>query len=421
MAEKKALYYDCFCGISGDMHLGALLDAGVDPEYLQTELEKLRLDEFTLKIDKTARSGIAGTKADVVVKDYHHHGDGHHGNSHHAHARGYRDIVGIIEASDLERSVKQLSIKIFTSLGEAEAAVHRSSIEDVHFHEVGAVDSIVDIVGAAVCLDFLQPDIIYSSPVQLGGGFVTCAHGKLPVPAPATVELLKNIPVKTGLVEEETTTPTGAAIIASVADFFTEKQAMNIHSVGYGFGTRELTVPNALRVFIGTVPADTAADGGRTAGRYETEENLIIETNIDDMNPEMYGPLLETLLALGAKDVFYTPIIMKKTRPAVTVSVLVREEHQDSIIEALFKETSTFGVRIHSVTKQMLFRQSRSVETPYGEIRVKEGFLDGIRLKGKPEYEDCRHAASEHGVSFAEVYNSVITRILTSKNTNGEK
>lgn len=398
MAEKKALYYDCFCGISGDMHLGALVDAGVDSDYLQSELKKLHLDEFTIKTEKTTKSGIAGTKVDVVVNNPHLEG----GN----HARGYREIVEIIESSDLRRPVKQMSTRILTSLGAAEATVHRISIDDVHFHEVGAVDSIVDIVGAAVCIDYLQPEIICSSPVQVGGGFVTCTHGKLPVPAPATAELLKNIPVKTGLVEEETTTPTGAAIITSVVDTFSEKQAMNIQSIGYGFGTRELPVPNALRVFIGTVPAETGQNNGRI------EENLVIETNIDDMNPELYEPLLETLLDLGAKDVFYTPIIMKKSRPAVTVTVLTDPSREDRIIEALFRETSTFGVRTYPVSKRMLARRSRIIETPYGQIRVKEGYLDGGRIKEKPEYEDCRRAASDHGVSFTEVYNVVIAQIL---------
>jgi uncharacterized protein (TIGR00299 family) protein len=259
----KVLYYDCFCGISGDMNLGALLDLGVDEEYLRQELSKLKLNaEYELQVKKDNKGGISGTRVDVLLKEEihkHKHDHDHHHyqhevhtgvESHHAH-RNLKDIENIIVNSSLSDRVKELSMAIFMKVAEAEAKVHGKSLDEVHFHEVGAVDSIVDIVGAAVCLDYLKVDKIMASPVQLGGGFVKCAHGIIPVPAPATVEILKNIPVKSGIVPFETTTPTGAAILAANVVTFTDKMNLSIEKTGYGIGHRDLEIPNILRVYIG--------------------------------------------------------------------------------------------------------------------------------------------------------------------------
>jgi uncharacterized protein (TIGR00299 family) protein len=254
----KVLYYDCFCGISGDMNLGALLDLGVDEAYVRQELSKLNLDaEFELQVKKAIKSGISGTRVDVVLKQAvhgHHHGDhavdSGHGHTHHAH-RNLRDIENIITSSSLSDIVQNLSMAIFMKIAQAEAKVHGKSLYEVHFHEVGAVDSIVDIVGAALCLDYLKVDKIMASPVQLGGGFVHCAHGIIPIPAPATVEILTDIPVKSGLVPFETTTPTGAAILAANVNVFTGNMNFSIEKIGYGIGHRDLEIPNVLRVYLG--------------------------------------------------------------------------------------------------------------------------------------------------------------------------
>lgn len=252
----KVLYYDCFCGISGDMNLGALIDLGVDKNYLINELSKLNLDsEFEIKIEKSVKNSISGTRVDVILKGHHHEesnsGDNHHVHEQHHHHRNLHDIKNIINSSSLEDSIKKVSMNIFMKVAEAEAVVHNKPIDEVHFHEVGAVDSIIDIVGAAICLDYLKVDKILASPVQVGGGFVKCAHGIIPVPAPATVEILKNIPIKTGIVQFETTTPTGAAILAANVEQFIDKVDFSIEKIGYGIGHRDLEIPNVLRVYLG--------------------------------------------------------------------------------------------------------------------------------------------------------------------------
>lgn len=396
------LYYDCFCGISGDMHLGAMLDLGIDPQQLKDELQKLPLNEYSLEVAKVEKNGIGATSVTVVTETS--PSDGHPAPQHpheqsagHGHAtRGLQDINELIDSSGLSDSVKQLSKRIFLNLARAEAKVHNTEVENIHFHEVGAVDSIIDIVGSAVCLDILDPSFIVCSPVQLGGGFVRSQHGLLPVPAPATAELLKQIPVRTGLVQQETTTPTGAAILATVVDEFSETVAFAPDGIGYGAGKRDLRVPNLLRVFTGKQEHSASE-------QYETARELIVETNIDDMNPEDYEPLMEKLSAAGAKDVFLTPITMKKTRPATMVRVLTNRQYLDEIMTVLFADSSTFGLRVYPVDKYMLRREFRTVSTRYGDIGVKLGIREGKTIKKKLEYEDCRNAAEAHNVPLREV------------------
>lgn len=411
----KVLYYDCFCGISGDMNLGALLDLGVDEAYLRQELSKLNLDaEYELQVEKTNKKGISGTRVNVVLKsvmhdnnhNHHHHhhevqtgieSDNHH--IHHEH-RNLKDIESIIINSSLNERVKKLSLAIFMKVAEAEAKVHGKPLYEVHFHEVGAVDSIIDIVGAAVCLDYLQVDQIMASSVQLGGGFVKCAHGIIPIPAPATVEILKNVPVKSGIVPFETTTPTGAAILAANVSMFTDHMDFSIEKIGYGIGHRELEIPNVLRVYLGFRQRNDIK-----------EEKYILETNIDDMNPELYGYIEEKLFAQGALDVFKTAISMKKGRAATKLSVLVEAKQEEKVLDVIFRETTSIGVRKYRVEKIMLQRDFAKISTEYGEVTIKNSYYQGEKVKYKPEYEDCKRIASEKNIPITKVYQEVQKRM----------
>ncbi|MDQ5986362.1 MAG: Pyridinium-3,5-bisthiocarboxylic acid mononucleotide nickel insertion protein [Syntrophus sp. SKADARSKE-3] len=392
----KILYYDCFSGISGDMNLGAMLDLGVDRDILARELKKLNIGPYDLRITRDSRRGITGTRVEVII-DQEIHDDDH---SH--HGRTFGDIQAMIRGSGLSDAVKKISLDIFSRIAVAEAKVHGRDVSDVHFHEVGAVDSIVDIVGAAVCFDYFKADKIVASHIQVGGGFVKCAHGILPVPAPATVEILKGIPIKSGLVPFETTTPTGAAIVAAMAESFTDAAAFTPEKIGYGIGHRDTEVPNVLRVFLGSMAADEA--GGSDVERTEA---LVIECNMDDMNPEHYGFLMERLFENGAHDVFFTPIVMKKSRPAVTLSVLCDASRRMAVEDCLWRHSSTFGLRAYKVSKAMLRREMEKVSITHGEIDVKHGYLQGKKIKSKPEYEDCRRVAREKGLSLEEVYDIV--------------
>lgn len=390
----KILYYDCFSGISGDMNLGALIDLGVDREYLLKELSKLNLDsEYEIKIQKRNRMGIEGIKVDVILQHKH---DEHH---HHVH-RNLKDIEEIINSSTLNDNVKKMSLSMFIKIAEAEAKVHGKSLYEVHFHEVGATDSIIDIVGAAICIDYLKPDKIMASHVELGGGFVKCAHGLIPVPAPATVEILKGIPIKAGIVSFETTTPTGAAILAANVDEFTDKIDITIEKVGYGVGTRNLEIPNVLRVYLGKEKKTKITDDLK-------DTQYIIETNIDDMNPELYSYVEKKLFAGGALDVYKTPIIMKKGRPAIKLNVLVNEKNKKNIQEIIFKETTSIGIRQYKVEKVVLERDFIEVKTKYGNVTVKNSYYQGKLIKYKPEYEGCQWLAEENNVSIGEIYREI--------------
>ncbi|KPU27271.1 hypothetical protein TR13x_05855 [Caloranaerobacter sp. TR13] len=411
----KILYYDCFSGISGDMNLGAMIDLGVGKEYLINELSKLNLDsEYEIRIRRENKKGIDGTKVDVILKNKHDHSHDHHDHTHshsHSHAhRNLKDIEYIINSSSLNENVKKLSIDMFRKIAQAEAKVHGKSLYEVHFHEVGAVDSIVDIVGAAICIDYLKVDKIMASHVQLGGGFVKCAHGLIPVPAPATVEILKGIPIKSGIAPFETTTPTGAAILAVNVDEFTDEMNFTIEKIGYGIGSRDLKIPNVLRVYIARENEEKKTESNSYIKQY------ILETNIDDMNPEIYSYIEEKLFDKGALDVFKTPIIMKKGRIAVKLSVLVREKDIKAIQEVIFKETTSIGIRKYEVEKIMLERDFSKVSTNYGEVTVKNSYYKGEKIKFKPEYEDCRRLAVENNIPIGEIYKEVYNKIGGASN-----
>ncbi|MEQ8156092.1 MAG: nickel pincer cofactor biosynthesis protein LarC [Clostridiaceae bacterium] len=417
----KILYYDCFCGISGDMNLAALIDLGVPKEYLIEELSKLNLNSaYELKIESSAKLGITGTRVDVILKDKlndkthvseltsHGHDDSHdnsndgnhhdeNNHNHHGHHhRNLKDIEEIINSSGLSDKVKKLALNMFMKVAEAEAKVHGKSLYEIHFHEVGAIDSIVDIAGAAICLDYLNVDKIIASPVQVGGGFVKCAHGLMPVPAPATAEILKNIPISTGIVQFETTTPTGAAILAANVEEFTQKVDFSIEKVAYGIGHSDLEIPNVLRVYL-----------GEKENIQEVKEQYILETNIDDMNPELYGYVEEKLFEAGALDVFKTPVFMKKGRPGIKLSVLTNEKVEKDVLNVIFEETTSIGVRKYKVEKIMLDREFSKVKTEYGDITIKKSYYNGKLVKYKPEYEECRTIAKAKKIPINKVYKAI--------------
>ncbi len=398
----KILYYDCFCGISGDMNLGALIDLGVDRTYLLDKLSLLNLNEkYEIVFKSETKNGIAGTSIDIRFAE-----DQKNFAGLESDFRTFSDIKKIIEESALTAGIKNRSIRMFELLAEAESKVHGISKEQVHFHEVGALDSILDIVGAAVCLDYLQVDRIMSSSVELGGGFVRCAHGLLPVPAPAVAELLKGFPIKKGRVGFETTTPTGAAILVANVQEFADCLEFIIEKIGYGLGKRDSGIPNVLRVYLGTVQQKEQPDP-----LIIQEDQCIIETNLDDMNPELYEIVEERLFRAGALDVFKTPIIMKKGRPAIKLSILTTPEKAFILEKVIFTETSAIGLRKHTVEKRMLPRRTTVINTKYGQVSVKYSFYQGKIIKGKAEYEDCKRLAKENNITLAKVYREVNSQI----------
>ena len=399
----KILYYDCFAGISGDMNLGALIDLGVPATYLDEELSKLNVFGYKLEWGPSVKMGISGTRANVILEHKHTHQEEHHhhGAHSHNHHRNLKDIKEIILSSPLSDFVKTKSMEMFQYIAEAEAKIHSKPVDEIHFHEVGAIDSIVDIVGAAICIEYLKPDKIIGSTVEVGGGFINIAHGTYPVPAPATAEILKGIPVHKGRVDKEATTPTGAAIVKVFVDEFSDDTDFKIDKVAYGIGYHDFSIPNILRVYIGESQGKSNIPG------FETSSAILIECNIDDMNPEQYEYIMEKLFDAGAQDVYMTPIIMKKSRPAIQLSVLCGKQEQNKIKEILLLETTSLGLRYTTVTKSMLPRNIRTVETKYGPVRIKEALLNGKAIKYKAEYDDCAQAAKASGVSLHEIYEEI--------------
>lgn len=391
----KVAYFDCFCGISGDMTLGALVDAGLEASSLERELAKLGLGGYTLQSKKIKKKGISGTKIDFLIDE----GKGPH--------RSLRDIERIIDSSSLGGRVKELSKKVFGLLAQAEAKIHGLGINEVHFHEVGALDSILDIVGSVIGLELLGVERVYSSPVRLGSGTVKAAHGILPVPAPATAELLKGVPSRPIDVEGEVTTPTGAAILATLSSGFGAMPRLTIERIGYGAGTKEFpNLPNLLRVFIG----ESSEYDGRGLEGYDTDTVKLIETNIDDLSPEIYDYLMDRLLECGALDVYLTPIGMKKNRPGTKLSLLAPPERLGELAGIIFRETTTIGLRISDMERLKLRREMAEVETPYGRVRVKISRVgDGATIK--PEYEDCKRIAKDKGIPLRDVYHEVLRRV----------
>jgi len=390
----RVLCYDCFSGISGDMNLGAMIDLGVEISYLKNELEKLNLDGWDLVAEKDQRHGIKGTK--VTVRQLVHK---------HEH-RHLSDIEKIISGSSLSDEVKKLSMEIFMKLATAESIVHGIPVEEVHFHEVGAIDSIIDITGAAVCYNALHVDAVYVSEVELGGGFVNCDHGKLPVPAPATIEIIKGIPVRTGGVDFEATTPTGAAILSVLGTDFCSSDPLKIEKTAYGIGHKDHPdVPNILRVSL----AETISQSG-------TGHNaLLIESNIDDMNPEFYDHISDRLFKAGASDVYYSQIIMKKGRPGVVLSVICEPGSEDHIREIMFTESTTLGIRTYDFRKDTLSREFSKLETIYGDVTIKRSFYKGKEVSVKPEYDECKRIALEQDIPLKEIYNTIISLLMQKK------
>jgi hypothetical protein len=386
----KILFYDCFSGISGDMNLGAMIDLGVGKEFLASELNKLNLKGWELHAEKDQRHGIGGTK--VTVKQTHHE---------HAH-RHLSDIEKIIDDSSLDQKTKDLSLKIFMKVAIAEATVHGIPIAEVHFHEVGAIDSIIDIVGAAICFNALNPDAVFVSTLELGSGFIKCDHGTLPVPAPATAEIIKGIPSKTGGVGFEATTPTGAAIIAALGTHFNPSIAIRIEKTGYGVGHKDNpSVPNLLRVFLGE--AEEPLTG---------HDALLLECNIDDMNPEFFEHISDKLFRAGASDVYISGIIMKKGRPGSKLNVICEPGLERIVKEIIFIESTSVGIRTFSFRKDTLSRTFEVIDTPYGKVTVKRSFFNDKEVSCKPEFEECRKIALEKNLPLKEIYNNIMALIV---------
>jgi uncharacterized protein (TIGR00299 family) protein len=404
MIQGAELYLDCFAGIAGDMTLAALLDLGVPEEVVRAELEKLPIHGWKLERSRVQRGALVGEKIHVLVEhahDDHGHHVHHDGHAEHAHAhRHYSEIRAMLCAS-LSGEVLARALAMFDRVARVEARLHGVPVEEVAFHEVGAIDSIVDIVGVAAALAWIRPSRVTCRRVPLGGGTVKTAHGNLPVPAPATLELLRHAEVEAGG-ETELTTPTGAAVIAATATGFGAMPPLRVLAVGWGAGERQLADrPNLLRIVAGT--PSTAEAQESSAG-----EVVIVEANIDDMNPEWVEPLVESLFAAGALDVWLTPIVMKKGRPALTVSAMGEPAAKEAMARALLVESSTIGVRHRAASRTVLPRRIVEVDTPFGAVPVKLAELDGKVVNAAPEYEACRRLARERGVAVKEVYQAAI-------------
>lgn len=384
----RVAYFDTFSGISGDMTLGALLACGGDEAHLRRELSKLKITGWKLDIASTSKNGIGATDVTVSLTEP----QGHGRHLHH--------IEEILTASDIAPSVKERALKIFTRLAEAEAKIHQTTVERIHFHEVGAVDAIVDIVGSCVLLDQLGVEAVYCSPLPMSHGFVECAHGTIPLPAPAVLELLQDVPVYSVDVEGELVTPTGAALMKTLASGFGPMPAMRISTSGYGAGKKEFgNRPNLLRVVIGEAVGDVFT-GAPEIG--------VLETNLDDLSPQIYEVLTERLLAAGAADVYLTPIQMKKGRPATLLTVLSPLDRTDALTEVIFRESTTLGLRQTTMRRQCLDREWRTVDTEFGPIRMKVGTWKGTETTATPEYEDVRAAALAHDVPVKRVQEAAV-------------
>ena len=452
----KTLYLDIFSGISGDMFIGALLDLGVPLEELERELEKLHLHEYHLHATRAQKSSIEGVKFDVHTYDpdhdhehshehkhedaghshahshdhqhahshmeqghshshdeevhshshRHSHGEHEHEHEHHhGHGRTFSEIRKMIAGSALSPWVREKAIAVFSRIARAEGKIHGQPAEEVHFHEVGAVDSIVDIVGGCVALELLGKPRILAGPVVEGRGFIQCAHGRFPIPAPATIAILaeRGVPISQCEEPHELVTPTGAALLAELVEEFGPMQNFVPERVAYGLGTRDnKTRPNVLRVVLGT------AGSGGTAHDWETDTIAVLETNLDDINAEILGHVVEKAFAQGALDVFHTPIQMKKNRPGVLLTVLCTNSEQDRFTELLLRETTALGVRRTSCERRKLKREIVNVKTVFGAVEVKVGRLDGRRVQASPEFESCRKLAEEKGVPIKEIYQAAI-------------
>jgi hypothetical protein len=384
---SKILYFDCFSGASGDMVLGALLDAGLPLTELEAALGSLMIPGYRLAADRVLRAGVSATKFRLIEPESHGQPHAHHGH------RSLAEIVALIERSSLGADPRARAIALFRRLAEAEADIHQMPVDQVHLHEVGALDSIIDIVGAVFGLQWFGADRIVSSPLNVGGGTVQSAHGVFPVPAPATLRLLEGVPVYSSGVQMETVTPTGALLVAGHASAFGPMPAMRVERVGYGAGDRDLPgTPNVLRVVVGH--DDTTAHAQRV---------VALECEIDDMNPQIYGVLMEQLYAAGALEVFYTAVQMKKNRPGTLLTVVAPPELRDALTGIVFRETTTIGLRYQELLRACLDREIVVVETPVGPVRFKIARRGGEVLNASPEFEDCARAAAERSLPVKQV------------------
>lgn len=390
------LYLDCPMGISGDMFLAALIDMGVDFKKILKELERLGVGPIDVRIKKEVRHSITGTTFRVRTKDEKHH-------------RTFKDIKKIIEKSGLEKSVKDLSVKIFSIIADAEGKIHGIGADDVHFHEVGAMDSIIDIVGASIAVKSLKIDKVVSSPIALGSGWTDTMHGRLPIPAPATLEILKGIPVSSSGIPFELTTPTGAAIVKALATGFGPMPFMTIEKTGYGAGKKDfIEAANVLRAIQGAVEAHHASP--------TTHDGLLmLEANIDDMSPQTAGYLMERLFEEGALDVYFTPVVMKKSRPGILLSALGPFDRRDALLSTIFAESTTIGVRLYPIERVCLERKIIKVKTRYGLVRVKVSMRDNKAVNIQPEYEDIRAAARRHNAPLKKVMDEARIRASAVK------
>lgn len=378
----KIAYADCFSGVSGDMFLAALLDAGLPLEGLQEGIAKLNLPEpVELRLTETHKGALRASNLEVIVPHSHHH-------------RHLSDILGILSASQLSEPIKQTAGRIFTLLAEAESRVHGKPVEHVHFHEVGALDSIIDVTGTVIGLEALGVERLYASPLPYGAGTIESAHGLLPLPAPATLEVLRlaQAPLTPSSAQVELVTPTGAAILGTLATF--SRPEIVLTGVGVGAGKRDLNWPNLMRLMIGETPAG------------ETFEMVQLETNIDDMNPQFYGHIMEKLFSAGAQDVFLTPIQMKKNRPGTLLGVIAFRRDEAALAELLLRETTTLGLRVQPIRRYEAQRSFSHIRTAFGDLTVKQKILNDQVIQSVPEYEDCVRLAKENNVSLAEIYKS---------------
>ncbi len=378
----RIAYFDCFAGASGDMILGALIDAGADVAKLREKLGRLDITGYELRVSPVQKGAIGATDAEVLLLGE-------------ASDRRLADIEAIITESDLPQEIKETSVTIFRRLVTVEAEIHGADQESVHLHEAGGTDAIVDVVGSLLGLSLLGVEQVYASKLPLGHGYVHCAHGLLPVPAPATLELLKGVPVSQVDVEGEMVTPTGAAILTGIVQEFGPFPQMTVESIGYGAGKNEFAFPNVLRLLVGTTPQRLG----------ESRESVVLlETNLDDMNPELYDHIMQALFAAGALDVYLQPIQAKKNRPGVVLSVLCHPEAAQEMSSIIFAETTTLGIRQQSMERLCLRRETIKVETPFGRVRIKVAKLGEKTTNLAPEYEDCRRLAIETKTPLKEVY-----------------
>jgi uncharacterized protein (TIGR00299 family) protein len=389
MSGKRVIYFDCFSGISGDMILGSLVDLGVDVKLIRKELKKINLKGYKLTSHQVKRNGIMGTKVNVVIDP---------SIQKRNQARSFTDIKKLIVKSSLSENVKTDSIEIFRRIGTVEAKIHGTSLDKIHFHEIGAIDSIVDIVGGAICMSLLNIDIVFSSALNTGEGLINCEHGTIPIPAPATLKLLEGIPCYSSGTKNELTTPTGAAFIGYYGSKFGSLPKMNIMKSGYGAGSHEIKeIPNLLRVVLGEVLMPS-----------KIITMKVIETNIDDMNPEFYDHIMSQLLIAGAADVFLTAVHMKKNRPGTLLTTVVSNDKFHSVVQIILEETSTFGIRHYDVVRTELKRENKLIKTPFGKVRIKVGTFAGSRLTVSPEYEDCKKLALKKGIPVKRVYEETL-------------